>query len=566
VINEFYEVLQSDNHLNNYDIKAEITDEQVIYLKGTVDIWQDVVDIGHIAGRIKGVRGVVNLITAKNVKPNKVDRTADIQAAKEKGIIDTVDVVIIGGGVNGCGIARQLSKYDLNISVVEMNADIAEGTSKANNGMIHSGYDSKPGSNKAKLCVRGNALYSKWAEELNFHFVRSGSFVAGFDEEDDPYLNMYLERGLKNGVPGIEILTAEETRKFEPHLHHSIQKVLWTPSAGYVEPYEVTLALAENAFDNGVNFRLNTEVLAITKKGNQIDTVITNHGILKTTYVIDVAGLYADDIAEMVDDRFYTIHSRRGAIAILDKKNKDIVQRFIGTPPKNFTKGGGPTQTPEGNPLWGPSALEVPYKDDLAVDQDDLDFILTKSEHLAEGISRRDVITFFSGGRASNYIEDFIIEPSKKIKGFIHVSGIQSPGLTSAPAIAELVEDIFKDLCPTLKEKPNFDPIRSVNPFFRDCTISEKDLLIQENPKYGHIICRCEPIPEAEILEAIHGKIPATTVDAVKRRTRAGMGRCQGGFCGPRVVELLARELNVDPTEITQKGEGSNILHKPSRS
>jgi glycerol-3-phosphate dehydrogenase len=565
VINEFYETLQKDEGLKEYNIKAEITEENVIRLEGEVDTWQQVVDIGHIAGRIKGVRGVLNLIKAKDVKLEKKDRTEEINRAKEKGVIDSADVVIIGAGVSGCGIARQLSKYDLKILVVEKNSDVSEGTTKVNNGMIHAGYDSKPGSLKAKLNVRGNALYSKWAKELNFKFERTGSFVAGFDDSDDEYLNMYLERGIKNGVPGIKILSAEEARKIEPNLHPSIKKVLWTPSAGYVEPYEVTLALAENAVDNGVKFMLETEVLDIIKDGQKVDSVVTDKGIIKTKYIINAAGLYADQIAEMVDDRFYTIHPRRGTLIIFDKNNKDIVKRFIGTPPKNFTKGGGPTQTPEGNPLWGPSAKEVPDKQDLAVEEDDIEFIMNKCSHLVNGIKRNSVITFFSGLRASNYIEDFIIEISKKVEGFIHVSGIQSPGLASSPAIAERVEKLFKEICPSVKEKINYNPIRKATPCFRDCTMEQRDELIKKNPKYGHIICRCETITEAEIVNAIHGKIPATTVDAVKRRTRAGMGRCQGGFCGPRVVEILARELNISPTEVTQKGKGSRILMCSSR-
>jgi len=565
-VNDFYEALDEYEELKAYDIKVKVTDEKVLYLEGTVDVWQHVVDIGHIAGRIEGIKGVVNFINAKNVKIVKKDKAEDIKIAKEKGVIDSVDILIIGGGVSGCGIARQLSKFNKKILLVEKNSDLAEGTTKANNGMIHAGYDSKPGSLKAKMNVRGNALYTKWAEELKFKFERTGSFVAGFDDEDDEYLNMYLERGIKNGVPGIEILSAQEARKIEPNLHHSIKKVLWTPSAGYVEPYEVTLALAENAADNGVNFMLETEVIDIENTEDKIKSVITNKGIINTEYIINAAGVYADEIADMVGDGYYTIHPRRGALIIFDKNNKGIVERFIGTPPKNFTKGGGPTQTPEGNPLWGPSAKEVPDKEDLAVDQDDIKFIMDKCSHLAEGIKRNTVITFFSGVRASNYIEDFIIEASKKVKGFIHVSGIQSPGLASSPAIAERVEDIFRDLCKDLTEKDNYNPIREKEICFRDCTMEERDELIKKNPKYGHIICRCETITEAEIVDAIHGKIPATTVDAVKRRTRAGMGRCQGGFCGPRVVEILSRELKVPPTEITQKGKGSTILLRPSRA
>jgi glycerol-3-phosphate dehydrogenase len=562
---EFYKKIEELESLKDHEIDIEITSENIAVVSGEVTNWQDVVDIGHIAGEIQGIRGVVNNISAKKVKREKKDRKQEIEKARKIGKLKSVDVVIIGGGVIGTGIARELSKFDIETIVIEKNSDLSEGTTKANNGMIHSGFDSKTGSLKAQMNVKGNAMYDKWQEELGFRLVRSGSFVAGFDESDDEYLNMYLERGLKNGVPGIEILSAEEARKLEPNLHHSVKKVLWTPTAGYVEPYEVTIALAENAVDNGVEFMLNTEVLDIELAGDSVKSVVTDKGIIEASIVINAAGLYTDDIAEMVDDRFYTIHPRRGSLIIFDKNNKDIVRRFIGTPPRNFTKGGGPTQTPEGNPLWGPSAIEVEDKEDLAVGSDDIQFIMEKCSHLAEGIKANSVITFFSGLRASNYIEDFIIEPSRKVEGFIHVAGIQSPGLASAPAIAEMVVGFVTEIMSDVQISENYNPVREEPVFFRECSHEEQDELIRQDSKYGHVICRCETVTEAEILQAIHGKIPARTVDAIKRRTRSGMGRCQGGFCGPRIVEILSRELNIDPTDVTQKGKDSNILIREFR-
>lgn len=565
MINAFYSEIGQNDRLKNYVIDALISEQKIIYLRGEVDIWQDVVDLGHIAASIKGVKGVVNKIRAKNVKAEKKDNKALISAAEKKGEIDQADLVIVGAGVIGSGIARELGKYDLKIIVVEKNSDISEGTSKANNGMIHAGYDSKPGTLKAEMNVKGNAMYSSWAEELDFSFKRTGSFVAGFCQDDDQYLEMYYERGKANGVPGIEIISAEEGRKIEPSLHHSIMKLLWTPSAGYVEPYEVTQALAENAIDNGVKFMLDTEVLTITTKDSKVENVVTNKGLIKTNWVINAAGLYADDLAEMVDDCFYTIHPRRGTLVLFDKSNKGINRRFIGTPPKNFTKGGGPMETPEGNPIWGPSAIEVASKTNFDVDQEDLDFIINKSSQLIEGITKQSVITYFSGLRASTYTEDFIIEASEKVEGFIHVAGIQSPGLAAAPAIAERVEEIFLGLKPSTRKKTHYNPRREKPVQFRECSLAEKDELIKKDPKYAQVICRCETITEAEIVNAIHGKIPATTIDAIKRRTRSGMGRCQGGFCGPRVLEILSRELGIKATEITLKGEGSNVLISESR-
>lgn len=561
----FYHKLEAETPFTRDAVKASTDCRGVMTLEGEVDHWQQVVDIGHLAGK-SGVKGVINNLRAKDYPHKKVDNLAAVKAGKALGVIDWADIVIIGAGVSGCGIARTLARYNKRIIVVEKASDISEGTTKSNNGMIHSGYDSKAGSLKAEMNVKGNAMYTKWQEELHFKMNRCGSFVVGFDTSDDDYLETYYELGKKNGVPGIAILSGDEARKIEPAISPDVIKALWTPSAAYVEPYEVTEALMENAIDNGVELMLNTEVVAFEKEGTTIKAVVTNKGIIEAPCVINAAGLYADEIAEFAGDRFYTIHPRRGTLVILDKKlGKVCNQAFIGTPPKNFTKGGGPTQTPEGNPLWGPSAIEVPEKDDMGVDENDLRFVMEKGKHLTEGASEKDIITYFSGCRAANYTEDFIIEASETLEGFIHVAGIQSPGLASSPAIAKRVEGIYKKLYPQAKEKKDYNPIRKERKAFRDCTIKEKEALIQEAPLHGHIICRCETITEAEIVNAIHGKIPATTVDAVKRRTRAGMGRCQAGFCGPRVVEILARELGVAPEKVTKRGDGSQMFTEASR-
>ncbi|MDO4289152.1 MAG: NAD(P)/FAD-dependent oxidoreductase [Eubacterium sp.] len=564
-VQQFYEKLKESTALKDYKIAANADTRKVMRLTGEVDTWQQVVDIGHLAGK-SGVKGVINDLKVKGVEAVSKDRSGDIEAAKALGAIDSADIVIIGAGVSGSGIARTLAKYDKKIIVVEKASDVSEGTSKANNGMIHSGYDSKAGSLKALLNVKGNAMYTQWQEELHFKMNRCGSFVVGFDASDDAYIEEYYELGKKNGVPGIAILSGDEARAIDPALSHEVVKALWTPSAAYVEPYEVVEALMENAIDNGVKLMLNTEVVGFEKDGGKLSGVITDKGIIEAGCVINAAGLYADEIAEKAGDRFYTIHPRRGTLVILDKKlSKKANKCFIGTPPKNFTKGGGPTQTPEGNPLWGPSAIEVPCKDDLSVDEEDVRFVMEKGKHLTEGVTEKDIITYFSGCRAANYIEDFIIEASEVLDNFIHVAGIQSPGLASSPAIAERVEGIYCKLHPEAVQREDYNPIRPEHKAFRDCTLEEKEALIAENPLYGHVICRCETITEAEIVNAIHGKIPATTVDAVKRRTRAGMGRCQGGFCGPRVVEIIARELGTLPQAVTKCGEGSEILTEASR-
>lgn len=547
-------------------IQFEADNRQVITLVGDVDQWQQVVDIGHIAGKLPGTKGVINRITAKNAHVSVADRRDAIEKGRTFGVAARCEVLIIGAGITGCGIARTLAKYQRDILIVEKKTDICEGTSKANNGMIHSGYDSKPGSLKAKLCVKGNAMYTQWQKELGFKMNRCGSFIVGFDEEDKAYLKKYYERGKQNGVPGIAILSGNEARQIEPLISTDAIEALWTPSAAYIEPYEVTLALMENAMDNGVKLMTETEVLAMDQSDKKIVRVVTSKGVIEADCVINAAGLYADEVAEMAGDRFYTIHGRRGTLVVMDKKKQSKAPKcFIGTAPKSFTKGGGPQTTPEGNPIWGPSALEVPDKEDTAVDSDDLAFVMEKGKKLTPGINEKDIIRFFGGNRPANYIEDFIIEKSEKLKNFIHVSGIQSPGVAAAPAIDEMVENIYLSMYPNTKKRENYNSIRKSKKAFRDCAKREQEALIAKNPLYGHIICRCETVAEAEIVNAIHGKVPAMTLDAIKRRTRAGMGRCQAGFCGPRVVEILARELNVDETEITKSGGDSYILWKASR-
>jgi glycerol-3-phosphate dehydrogenase len=534
----------------------------ILTLFGEVDRWAMAVDIGHMAAKLPGVVNVVVDITAPDLPKKEVRDLAPFVA---KGVVDRADVVIIGGGITGCATARQLSKYKLDILLLERQEDLCEGTTKANNGMVHSGYDSKPGTLKAKYNVQGNAMFTRWAEELGFKFNRTGSFVCGFNDEDKKTIEKLYENGKANGVPGIEVISGDRAREIEPGLSDAITWALWTPTAGYAEPYEVALACAENAVDNGARFKLNCEVLDVLTQDGSVKGVLTTDGIIEAPVVINAAGVYADEIAEMAKDRFYSIHNRRGTLVILDKENKGKIRTYSGFAPSNYTKGGGPMETPEGTLLFGPSAKEVPDKEDLGVDEDDLRFVLDKAMVLTKGISPDTVITYFSGARAATYNEDFIIENSKKVKGFIHVAGIQSPGFASAPAIAQRVEELYLEQNPKAELDPSFNPIREHKKPFRDCTAEERKARIAEKPAYGRVICRCETVTEGEILDAIHGKIPARTLDAIKRRTRAGMGRCQAGFCGAKVLAILARELGKSPKEVTLKGKGSEVLFTENR-
>jgi glycerol-3-phosphate dehydrogenase len=565
MVDQFYKELNKNERFNKYRITATVDERNVVYLAGEVDRWQDVVDIGQIAGKLPGRKSIVNNITSRDYCKPKRDINREIILAKQKGIITEVDVVIIGGGVTGAGIARTLSRYDRQIVLVEKCSDISEGTSKANNGMIHPGHDPKFGTLKAKCNVKGNEMYTRWASELNFHLTRPGMLLVAFNDEDTIKVEQLYENALKNGVPYARLVSKEEALVLEPQLDAKIVEALWLPTAGFVEPYAVVEALMENAIDNGTRLMLDTEVVGFEIENQMIRGIITNRGIIKAKCVINAAGLYADDIAEMADDRFYTIHPRRGVLLIFDQKaGKISTNANLSTLPSAYSKGGGNMKTPSGNPLWGPSAKEIPEKDDLSVDEDEFETVMDKI--LTKGISAKDLIAFFSGIRASDYTEDFIIEASKKIVGFIHVAGIQSPGLASAPAIAEMVEDIYLGSYPDTQQRKDYNPIRKKPITFRELSREEQDAVIKRTPKYGHITCRCETVSEGEIINAIHGTIPATTVDAVKRRTRAGMGRCQGGFCGSRVIEILARELCIPPEEVTKRGRGTEILVAGNRA
>ncbi len=566
----------------NFDLAVSVAEDRIVTLSGQVDDWQQVVDIGHKVAELKSIRNVVNHISVKGQETTEPDHSEAIRHALKSGKEECFGCVIIGAGITGCAIARELARYEIKTLVIDKNNDVAEGTTKANNGNIHPGVQAKPGTLKAKLNLVGNEMYTQWAKELNFTLKRPGSLEVIYDKKEWRFMKLVQvlkQTGIGRVIPamdqvmktpGLQWLSKEELLKLEPNIKGEPLGGFWMKTMGLVEPYEVCLALAENAVENGTEFRFETQVLDLLTEGNEIRGVVTNHGVIHAPLVINAAGVYADKIAIMGSDEFFTIHPRRGAIAIIDKSRKGFLSRPAGTrggkesKAKN-TKGGGASVTPEGNLLWGPTAEEVPDREDKGVKPEDMDYIVGLGTKVLKEVQPSEIITYFSGIRAADYKEDFIIEASRKTKGLVHAAAIQSPGLASAPAIAQRVVEIVREESGGLQEKSDFNPIRKAPVQFRDLSREEQDALIQQNPKYGRIICRCELITEGEILDAIHGPIPAKTVDAVKRRTRAGMGRCQGGFCGPRVVEILAREWGTDPTAITLKGKGSEILSIDSR-
>lgn len=490
------------------------------------------------------------------------------------------DIIIIGAGVSGCAVARELSRYDLKICVLDKESDVCEGTSKANSGIVHAGHDAKPGTLKAKLNVQGNLMMEEMAKKLDFPFKRNGSLVVCQNEEELSKLEELKARGAENGVKGLKILTREEALELEPALADSVYAALYAPTGGIVCPFLMNIAYAENAAVNGVEFRLGTCVQDIKKKYEQkiqgrqtaesdVESikenqagfeVITNQGTFYSKYVINAAGVYADDIHNIVSEKKLHITPRRGEYCLLDKNAGNLVSHTIFQVPGKMGKGVLVTPTIHGNLMIGPTADDVPDKEENATTRAGLDKVLNDSAKSVKGIPTRQVITSFAGLRAHEDGGDFRIEELADVPGFIDVAGIESPGLTSAPAIGVYVCEIVKKMVKGLREKENFIETRKGIVHFAELSLEEQKELIQKNPAYGQVICRCETVTEGEIIDAIQRPIGARTLDGVKRRVRAGMGRCQGGFCTPRIMEILSRECEIPLEEICKNNPDSKII------
>lgn len=468
------------------------------------------------------------------------------------------DVIIIGAGVSGAAAARELSRYNAKICVIEKEEDVCCGTSKANSAIVHAGYDAKEGSLMAKLNVRGNAMMEQLSKELDFPFQRIGSLVVCRDEADMPDLKALYDRGVANGVPGLRILSKEEVHEMEPNLEDDICAALYAPSAGIVCPFNLNIALAENANANGVEFKFDTEVTDLKKSGD-IWEVHTNQGVFETKYVVNAAGVYADKFHNMVSDKKIHITPRRGDYCLLDKSAGSHVSHTIFALPGKYGKGILISPTVHGNLLLGPTAIDIEDKEGTNTTREGLDQVIAGANLNVKNIPMRQVITSFAGLRAHEDGHEFIIEEVEDAKGFIDCAGIESPGLTSSPAIGEMVADLLKEKM-HLEEKKDFIATRKgvLNP--NTLSKEERAALIKEKPEYGNIICRCEMITEGEIIDAIRRPLGAKSLDGVKRRTRAGMGRCQAGFCSPRTMEILARERGVSQSEITKSGGNSKII------
>lgn len=534
----------------------------VVTLSGQVDTWDQVVQAGQLIASKKSKYYVVNHVTAKKVQqpPMKMPQLSDDVLNNTH-----VDILIIGGGVVGCAIARQLSQFQVSVLLVEKEHDLAMQASGRNDGMIHPGIDLKKGQVKQKYNLRGNAMFDELCAQLDVPFDRTGQYVC-FEK---PLFRALLPIAtLYWKWLGVKVCYINRKTLFEkePNLNPLLCCALYFPTAGIVCPYNLTIALGENAVENGAVVSLDTAVLDMGTENNTIQWVQTNRGKIFPQIVINAAGVFSDDVAAMAGDEFFTIHPRKGTNAILDKKAAVYVQTIASsmksTPGKSHSKGGGLVRTIDENLLVGPDAVETVYKEDYSTCKQSISATFEKQQGALPTLSQADIITYFTGVRAATYEEDFIICKGRATKNIVHAAGIQSPGLTAAPAIAQDVANMAIDLLKSnckVDQNINFKPCRKGIVRTASLPIQQRAQLIAQNPDYGEIVCRCEEVSRGEVLDALRRVIPCDTIDGVKRRVRPGMGRCQGGFCGPLVAKIIAQEKGI-PLQQVKKSGGDSFL------
>ncbi len=485
------------------------------------------------------------------------------------------DYIIIGGGVVGAMIARWLSRYEGSILLIEKQADIGMGCSSANTAIVHAGYDPVPGSLKALMNVRGNPMWDQLAGELNFAFERRGDYVVAIGDEEIPLVEKLMEQGRQNGVPGMKMLNGAEVRAREKLINPEVSGALWASTGGICDPFQVTVAAAENAVMNGARVMLDTAFEDFIMEGTRIIGVRTNRGDFYARWVINSAGIYSDEVMHKAGVRpEFFIKARRGEYYVFDRADVQI-ENVLFPVPSSKGKGILVTTTLHENTIVGPNANVIDDKEDSGTTKEGLDELAEGAKKLIPSLNLRYAIATFAGLRPMgngptktpglNYNNDYIIEIPENVQGLVNLGGIESPGLTSSPAIAEMVVDLLRDAGETLVEKKDWDPIRPARPRFRNMTHKQRQLLCEMDPHFGRVICRCENITEGEIIAEIHAPIPAVTYDAIKRRTWLGTGRCQGGFDMPRVVNILSRELGIPLTEVTKRGSGSEYLFRPTK-
>ncbi len=543
-----------------------------VCLRGKVDSWEEKVKAGYAASG-KGFKSVINDIEVEGVREAREPVLPEAGDAALEG--RSFDVLVVGGGVIGCAVARELSRYRIRIALIEKECDVAMHTSGRNDGMIHPGFAPAPGSLKAKYNVRGNRMYDRLSEELDVPFDRPGSLVL-FSSPWYKYLVPLMRtRARKNGVDGCTYLTRRQAAELEPWLTDKQHGALFFPSAGRLSPYALTIALAENAVQNGVELFLNTgltgfkteEKTSAPEGVKEIVGVETTRGTCSAKVVVNAAGMWSDWVAALAEDRFFSLHGRKGVDAILDIKTGRYQKRIAAMPSlldreKSKTKGGGLIPTIEGNILVGPTAREVPEREEYETDPQDLQDLFSRLE-VNKMLSPSQVITYFAGIRACTWEEDFIIESSEKVDNLVHLAGIQSPGLASAPAIAEDASTLCIRILErekAVEKREHFQAHRKAPLKLSELNEKERNELIQGDPAYGRIVCRCEEVSEGEVRDALKSPVPVLTIDGIKRRTRAGTGRCHGGFCTPRIIEIMMRELQLPAQKITKRGGASSII------
>jgi len=543
-------------------VRAELRDG-CLCLTGELNDWNDIVRAGLMSVNKKKYTVVNDIVFIGGTIPS----------ARLPSVSDTAlegrrpDVLIIGGGVIGCAIARELTRYKLDVMLAEKEHDVALHASSRNDGMVHPGADLHKGQLKKKYNDAGNRMYPSVCGELDVPFRYTGQYLCFTDGRLKPIALASLVYWKYMGIPAAYI-GRKKLFKQEPHLSDKVQFALFFPMAGVVCPYGLTIAYAENAADNGAKICLDTAVTGIEVSNGMIASVQTNRGSIYPKLVINAAGVFAEEIARLARDRFFSIHPRRGTNMIFDKKAAFRV-RTIASPfdiserrtsaKKEHSKGGGIIRTVDDNLLVGPNAIETYEKENFSTQRESIEAVLTKQRKTAPDLSERDIITYFTGIRAATYEEDFIVSFGKYTKNIIHAAGIQSPGLTAAPAIAVDVSKMAADYLGAAVNE-NFSPQRTAIVRAAVLPDEERDALIKKEPDYGVIVCRCEEVSQGEVLAALRRSVPCDTVDGIKRRVRPGMGRCQGGFCGPHIAELIAAEKKIPVCEVKKMSDNSHIL------
>jgi len=539
------------------------TKDGCLLLRGELDSWDDIVRAGYMAAEAKS-EGVINEIRLKGYRemPMRISPISDKAYDELK-----CDVLIIGGGVIGSAILREFCKYEIDAVLIEKENDVALHASSRNDGCIHVGIDLSNKSMKHRYLRRAVGIYESLARDLGVDYHKAGQTLAFTSKKMRLIMPLFIAYAKGKGIVGTRFLSRKELFEREPNINPEARYGVFFPEGAVISPYNMVIALAENALENGGRILLETAALSMEVKDGIIAGIETNRGTIRPRVVINAAGVFSDVVAKMAGDQFFTIHPRRGVEIILDKKaKKSSVNSFFsffhsGGYQKAHTKGGGVGPTVDGNILIGPTAAESPAREDYQTTLAEIDTLIDKHRYATPKLNRGDIITYFAGIRAATYEEDFIIRQGKWTKNIIHAAGIQSPGLTAAPAIAEDIVKIYQRIMgASLVPNPSFNPRRKLPPTMKHLDDKARDDLIKANPDYGQIVCRCEEISKGEIIAALHRPLAVNTVDGIKRRVRAGMGRCQGGFCQQLIVQIMASERHVPSTEISKKGNGHILL------